>query len=133
MLEAAKNSEAKIRVAALEGLAKLKHDGATEALFRAAWANPKEAYGARKAALRGLVAWKVKDADQLLDEALKIPADRHSIAATALELLLETTRSQGPALAALYSRYGQPRALRSTAVGAFGAWPRTTRPCRTSS
>ena len=48
LLEAAGNPEAKIRVAAIEGLAKLKHDDATEALFRAAWANPKEAYGAAR-------------------------------------------------------------------------------------
>ena len=52
-------------------------------------------------------------ADQLLDEALKIPADRHSIAATALELMLETPGPKARELAALYSRYGQPRALRS--------------------
>ena len=120
LLEAAANPEAKVRVAAIEGLAKLKRDDATEVVFRAAWNNPKEAYGARKAALRGLVAWKVKDADQLLDEALKIPADRHSIAATALELLLQTPGPKARELAALYSQYGQPRALRSEAVGAFG-------------
>ena len=120
-------------MAAIDGLAKLKRDDATEALFRAAWNNPKEAYGARKAALRGLVAWKVKDADQLLDEALKIPADHHSIAATALELLLQTPGPKARELAALYSQYGQPRALRSEAVGAFGAWPRMTNPCKTLS
>ncbi len=96
LLEAAKNPEAKVRVAAIEGLAKLKHDGATEALFRAAWANSKEAYGARKAALRGLVAWKCNDADQLLEQALRNPADHHSIAGTALELVLETSRREGP-------------------------------------
>jgi aminopeptidase N len=120
LLEAAANPEAKVRVAAIEGLAKLKRDDATEAVFRAAWNNPKEAYGARKAALRGLVAWKVKDAEQLLDEALKVPADRHSIAATALELLLQTPGPKARELAALFSQYGQPRALRSEAVGAFG-------------
>jgi aminopeptidase N len=120
LLQAAKNSEAKIRVAAIEGLAKLKHDSASEGIFRAAWANPKEAYGARKAALRGLVAWKVKDADQLLGEALQMPADRHSIAATALELMLKTPGPKARELAALYCQYGQPRALRSEAVAALG-------------
>jgi len=119
LLEAAKNPEAKVRVAAIEGLAKLKRDDASEALFRASWANPKEAYGARKAALRGLVAWKVKDTDDLLAAALKIPADRHHIAATALELVLEEPGPEARELAALYSRYGQPEALRSTAIGAF--------------
>ncbi len=119
LLVAAANDEAKIRVAAIEGLTKLKHDDATEALLRATWSKPKEAYGARKAALRGLVAWKVKDADRLLDDALKIPADRHSIAASALHLILETPGPKARELAALYSQYGQPAALRSEAVGAL--------------
>ena len=119
LLEAAKSTQARIRVAALEGLAKLKLDDATEALFRAAWANPKEAYGARKAALRGLIAFKVKDRDQLLDEALKIRADRYTIATAALALLLETPGPKARELAVLFSRYGQPRALRMTAVNAF--------------
>jgi aminopeptidase N len=119
LLEAAKDAEARIRVAAIEGLAKLKRDDATEARFRAAWSNPKEAYGARKAALRGLVSWKVKDADQLLAAALKISAGHHTIAATALELELDKPGPRARELAALYSQYGQPRALRSTAVGAF--------------
>jgi aminopeptidase N len=119
LLEAAKNSEAKVRVAAFEGLAKLKRDDVTESLFRACWGNRKEAYGARKAALRALVGWKVKDADDLLAAALKLPADRHSIAATALELELEKPGPKTRELAALYSQYGQPEALRSKAIGAF--------------
>ena len=119
LLEAAGSTEARIRVAAIEGLAKLKHDAATEVVFRKVWSNPKEAYGARRVALRGLVSWKVKDADQLLEQALTIPGGRHSIAATALELILETPGPNARELAALYSRYGQPRALRSAAVGAF--------------
>jgi aminopeptidase N len=119
LLEAAKDSEARVRVAAIQGLAKLKHDEAAESILRAAWSDPKEAYGARKAALRGLVGWKVKDADQLLDAALKVPADRHSIAATALELLLKEPGDKARELAALYCKYGQPQALRSQAVGAL--------------
>jgi aminopeptidase N len=120
LLEAAGSAQAKIRVAALEGLAKLGHHDVTEALFRATWRNPKEAYGARKAALRGLIAYKVKDRDQLLDEALKIRADRHTIAAAALALLMETPGPRARELAVLYSRYGQPRAMRLSAVNAFG-------------
>jgi aminopeptidase N len=120
LLEAAGSVEAKIRVAALVGLAKLNHHDVTEALFRAAWGNPKEPYGARKAALRGLVACKVKDRDQLLDLALKIRADRHTIAAEALALLLEEPGPKARELAVLYSRYGQPRAMRMAAVNAFG-------------
>jgi aminopeptidase N len=119
LIEAAKDPEARVRAAAIGGLAKLKKEDASEALLRAAWANPKEAYGARKAALRGLAAWKVKDADSLLAGALKITADHHSLAATALEIVLETPGAKTRELAALHSRYGQPESLRSVAIGAF--------------
>jgi len=115
----AKDSEARVRSAAIGGLARLKQDGASEALLRAAWRNPKESYGARKAALRGLVAWKVKDADSLLADALKTTADHHSIAATALEIMLEAPGGKARELAALHSKYGQPESLRSAAIGAF--------------
>jgi aminopeptidase N len=119
VIEAARYPVARARVAALEGLAKLKHDQEAEALLRTVWTNSKEAYGARKAALRGLVAWKVKDAEGLLAEALKVTADHHSIAATALDLLLEMPGSKSRELAALYSRYGQPAPLRQSAIGAL--------------
>jgi aminopeptidase N len=119
LIEAAKDPEARVRVAAVAGLAKLKRDEESESILRAAWNNPKEAYGARRAALRGLAAWKVEDAPKLLDDALKIPANRHAIAAAALEVLLATPDSRARELAALYSRYGQPTALRTTALGAF--------------
>jgi aminopeptidase N len=119
LIEAARNPQARVRVAAMGGLAKLKRDGTTEAILRAAWANPKEAYGARQAALRGLVAWKVKDAEELLADALKIPNDHHSIAATALGLALETPGAKARELAALYSRYGQPASMRFTAIASF--------------
>jgi aminopeptidase N len=119
LMEGAKEREARIRVVAIGGLARLKKDDASEALLRAAWANPKEAYGARKAALRGLVAWKVDDADNLLKGALKITADNHSIAATALQLVLDKPGARSRELAALHTRYGQPAPLRSTAVAAL--------------
>jgi hypothetical protein len=108
-----------VRVAAIAGLARLKRDKSSESILRAAWNNPKEAYGARRAALRGLAAWKVEDAPKLLDDAMKMPANRHAIAATALEVLLDGSSSRARKLAALYSRYGQPTALRTTALGAF--------------
>ena len=119
LIEAAKDPEARVRVAAIGGLARLKRDRQIESILRTAWDNPKEAYGARRAALRGLAGWKVNDAPKLLDAALKIPADRHAIAATALEILLARSDSRARELAALYSRYGQPTALRTTALGAF--------------
>jgi aminopeptidase N len=116
LLDAARDSEARVRVAAIRGLAKLGRDDTTESILRAAWSDPKGAYGARRAALRGLVAWKVEDAPAVLDSALRLSADDHRIAATALEVLLETPGSKARELAALYSRYGQPAALRSAAV-----------------
>jgi aminopeptidase N len=119
LLEAAKDPEARVRIAAIEGLARLRRDEAAEAALRAAWSNSREAYGARRAALRGLSGWKVKDAESLLAAALAMPADRHAIAATALELMLEAPGAKARELAALYSRYGQPEALRLAAIGAF--------------
>ena len=65
------------------------------------------------------MAWKIKDADELLSSAFKVPAGKHTLAATALELLLEQPGPKARELAALYSKYGQPRALRSTAIAAF--------------
>ena len=88
--------------------------------FCAAWSDPKQPYGSRKAALRGLVAWKVKDSDTLLDDALKITAADHTIAADALDLSLAQPGAKARELAILYTKYGQPQSLRSTAIGAFG-------------
>src|SRR5262249_1711256 len=48
-----------------------------------------------------------------------MPADHHAIAAAALELMLETPGPKARELAVLYSRYGQPEALRIAAIGAF--------------
>jgi aminopeptidase N len=119
LLEAAKDSEARVRVAAIRGLARLKHDAQAEALLRAAWANDKEAYGARTTALRTLLAWKAKDAPDLLTDALKSKIGKHVLASTALELLLQEPGPTARELAALYARYGQPRPLRSVAIDAF--------------
>jgi aminopeptidase N len=119
LIEAAQDSDARVRVAAITGLGKLSRDDKTERILRAAWANAKEAYGARGHALRGLIGWKVKDSEKLLTAALEISANHHSIPATALDLMLETATPKSRDLAALYSKYGQPGALRSTAIGAF--------------
>ncbi len=119
LMDAAKDREARVRVAAIAGLARLRRDEQAEAILRATWNNPREAYGARRAALRGLADWKVEDAPKLLDAALNMPAHRHTLAAAALGILLETPGSRARELAALYSRYGQPTALRTTALAAF--------------
>ncbi len=119
LIEGAHDHEARIRVAAIEGLARLKHDPAAEAILRAAWANPREAYGARRAALQGLAAWKVKDIDKLMADALKVSADHNRIAAIALGHLLEAPGARARELAVLYTRIGQPESLRTTALGTF--------------
>jgi aminopeptidase N len=113
LIDAIHDTEARVRTSAIAGLARLKHDEQSERVFRAAWTNPQEAYGARSNALRGLVAWKVKDADELLAKGLEVTADHHSIAATALGLLLETPGAKSRELAALFSKYGQPESLRA--------------------
>jgi aminopeptidase N len=119
LIEASRDKEARVRVAAIRALARLKKEPDAEVLLRQVWTNPKEAYGARRAALRGLVTWKVKDADQLLASALKLPDGKHTLAASGLELLLEQPGTKARELAALYVNYGQPRALRSAALDAF--------------
>ncbi len=120
LIEGAGDREPRVRVAAIRGLASLERDDRAEALLRAAWNDSKQPYGSRKAALRGLVGWKVQDSGKLLEEGLKITASEHTIAAEALDLSLETPGARARELAVLYSKYGQPQSLRSTAVGAFG-------------
>ncbi len=120
LIEGASDREPRVRVAAIGGLARLKRDDKTEAVLRAAWSDPKQPYGSRKAALRGLVGWKVKGSGDLLEEALKITASDHTIAAEALDLSLETPGAKARELAVLYAKYGQPQSLRSSAIGAFG-------------
>jgi aminopeptidase N len=119
LVEAAKDHQPRVRVAALNGLSRLKHDSHSETIIRATWANPKESYGARTAAIQALAKWKVKDLDDLLTSTLKLPAGKHRLAASALAILLEQPGPKARELAALYVPYGQPRALRSTALGAF--------------
>ncbi len=119
LLEAGRDSEPRARVAAIGGLVKLKRDQAAESVLRSTWTNPRESSGARREALRGLVNWKVKDSDALLADGIKISAAHHALAATALELRLEKSDTESRKLAALYSRFGQPLALRNTAIAAF--------------
>ncbi len=68
MIEGASDHEPRVRVAAIGGLARLPRTDKSEAILRAAWKDRKQPYGSRKAALRGLVGWKVKDAPELLEE-----------------------------------------------------------------
>ena len=52
LAEAAQDTQPRVRVAALSGLARLKHRCAFRGHLPAAWANPHESYGARNASLR---------------------------------------------------------------------------------
>jgi aminopeptidase N len=119
ILKAAKDAEPRVRVAALSGLAALKLDAAAEAILRATWANKAEAYSARRAALRGLVSGKVNDADELIASALKDSSHRHTLASAALEAILNQAGQKAREAAVLYSRPGQPSALRAAAIRAL--------------
>jgi aminopeptidase N len=120
LIEAAKDPEARVRVAAIGGLASLKIDPAIESILRATWANPAEAYGARRSALQALARAKFKDSDELIASALKESSNRHFIARAALQAVLDQGGQKSREAAVLYSRPGQPTVLRSTAVQALG-------------
>src|SRR5262249_26433147 len=103
LVDGATDVEPRVRVAAIGGLARLPRNEKSEALLRAAWKDLKQPYGSGKAALRGLISWKVKDASTLLSEGLKISAGDHTIAAEALELSLAEPGTKARELAVLYS------------------------------
>jgi aminopeptidase N len=119
LMEASKDAEARVRVAAIAGLAALKLDPAIEATLRATWANKAEAYGARREALQALARAKVKDADELIATALKEPSSRFTLARAALQVVLDEGGQKAREAAVIYSRPGQPATLRSTAVQAL--------------
>jgi aminopeptidase N len=119
LVEAARSPEARVRVAAIRGLGRLKRDDPAEAILRQALSNPKEAYGSRTAALQALARWKVKDSKELLTRTLKDPIGKHRLASTALEVLIQETSPEARELAATYVRRGQPPALRSAVIDAF--------------
>jgi aminopeptidase N len=119
LMEAAKDPEPRVRSAAIGGLASLKFDPALEPTLRAAWTNKGESYGARRSALQALAKGKVKDADDLVASALKDPAGRHSLARVALQAVLDEGGQKSREAAVLYSRPGQPSALRTAAVQAL--------------
>ena len=116
LLEAAKDPEARVRSAALGGLSGLKADPVVEAACRLAWANQGEGYNTREAALRTLSKTKAKDADDLVAAALKDPSGEHRLAGTALQLVIDAGGQKAREAAVLYSRPGQPSALRTVAA-----------------
>ncbi len=59
------------------------------------------------------------DADELLSSPLKSSVGKHRLAASALEILLEEPGPRARELAALYSKYCQPRELCTAAISAF--------------
>jgi aminopeptidase N len=120
LVEAAKDPEAPVRVKAYEGLAALKKDDAAEALFRAALSDRDAPYGVRRAALGALVAWKVKDKDELIAAALNTPSHNDVIAAAGVGHLLRDDGLSTRENAVLYSAYGRPRTVRFAALAALG-------------
>ncbi|WP_165072678.1 M1 family aminopeptidase [Paludisphaera rhizosphaerae] len=119
LVEAAAAAEPRVRVEAVTGLSRLSRDGASEDLLRKIWADPEAPYGARKAALRGLTAWRVADAEKILNSALTMTVGRHTLASTALSLLMDRPGSQAREMAAAYLAPGQPPRLRYAALQAL--------------
>ncbi len=119
LLDAARDREPRVRAAAADGLGRLSRDAVVESMLRAFASSTRETYSARRAALRALASWKVENLDALLDSTLKNPAGEYTLARTALELKLAHNDARAREIAALYSRYGQPAALRSAALQAL--------------
>ena len=91
----------------------------TEALFRTAWANPREAYGAERPLCKDSSLGRSRtpiNCSKSTEDSRRSSLDRRDCA----RAHLETPGPKARELAALYSRYGQPRTLRSTAIAAFG-------------
>lgn len=116
---AAKDSEARVRVAALGGLASVKLDPPLEAVYRATFANKSEANGARSAAFRALTQGKVKDSDDLVKSALKETSNNYRLAWSALQTVLNRGGQEAREAAVIYSRSGQPTPLRREAIRAL--------------
>ena len=117
--EFSRHHEPRVRVAAVVGLSMLSHDRASEALLRKVWDDPEAPYGARKAALRGLTAWRVTDAEKLLTSALELTVGRHTLASTALGLLMEQPGARAREMAVVYLAPGRPPRLRYAALQAL--------------
>ena len=113
LLEAAKDPEFRVRNQAMSDL---KFDPELEAFYRSIWADKSAPYYARRAAFRALIAAKVKDADALIAAALQDPTNKYSFAVAALEAILKEDGRKSHEAAILYSRPGQPAALRRQAI-----------------
>ncbi len=97
LIEAVKRSEARVRVAAVDGLAKLEsRRRGREDSSAPSGPIPRKPMEHARTRCGDWLRWKVKDADDLLADALKVSADHHSIAATALGLMLEAPGAQIP-------------------------------------
>jgi aminopeptidase N len=119
LIEASKDAEPRVKVAAIRGLSALKYDPALEPMFRTVFASKTEPYGARRSAFQSLAKGKVKDEDELIASTLKDPSNRHEFAATALRVVLGGGGPKAREAAVLYSRPGQPPALRNAAIQAL--------------
>ena len=121
LMAATKDGEPRARVAAIRGLSALKYDAVLEPMYRSTWSSKAEPHGARRAAFQALAKGKAKDMDELIASALKDPSNDHQFAATALRTVLGEGGSKAREAAVLYSRPGQPSALRSVAVQTLAA------------
>ena len=120
LIGAVGDADARVRVEAVEDLAGLGRSAEAEASLRSVWADEREAYRARVAALRGLAGWKVADRVALRAQGLKVRSDRETVAAAALDLTLAEGGNQAREAAVAYAAPGRPAALRRQAVEALG-------------
>jgi len=121
LLGAAKEEDAHVRSAALAGLGALKRDDPAEAAMRSAWADPKAAYGVRRAALKALAGWDVKDRDELLERGLATRSFDEVIASAALGQVAGRGGARAREAVVFASRPGQPASLRVEATKAMEA------------
>lgn len=122
LIQAANDPNAIVRREALTELTRAPLDPVTEALCRAAWSNPHEAYGVRKTALRALARANVNDLKTLLNQGLKTPSQNDTIAIESFNLLLRQLDDPGR-LALIRSiakaESGCTRELKQAAINAF--------------
>ena len=127
LIEAGHDAEARVRVAAIAGLAKLKHDDKAEKSFAPPWAIPKKR---TEHAATPCAAWSAGKSKTPTSCWLRpsVSADHHSIAATALELMLETPGAKSRELAcALQQVWSAARPAIQGHRGIRAASPKTIR------
>ena len=122
LIQAAADPNAIVRRDALTELTRSPLDPETEALCRAAWFNPQEAYGVRKAALRALARAKVADLDEILTTGMNTSSQDQVIAVESFNLALRQRDDAGRLeliRSVLAADSERPRAMKQAAIAAL--------------